>query len=95
MFVGALSTNLQGAAFYTHMIGQQTGFTPSKLIVMSAHAHIYRDHFSFVEEYLERSEINSPVLNLTTAKTIYDYGLDNFSLSDYNPHPSMKIPISV
>ena len=95
MFVGALSTNLQGAAFYTHMIGQQTGFTPSKLIVMSAHAHIYRDHFSFVEEYLDRSEVNSPVLNLTTAKTIYDYGLDNFSLSDYNPHPSMKIPISV
>ena len=40
LFVGALSTNLQGAAFYTYMIGQQTGFHPNKLIVCSAHAHI-------------------------------------------------------
>lgn len=95
IFVGALSTNLQGAAFYTYMLGQLCGFTPSKLIVMSAHAHVYFDHFSFVEEYLQREEINSPILKLEKAETIYDYKLDNFDLIDYNPLPRMKIPISV
>ncbi len=95
LFVGALSTNLQGAAFYTHMIGQQTGFAPSKLIVVSAHAHIYHNHFPFVKEYLGRPEVNSPILNLEKRESIYDYTLDDFELSDYNPLERMKIPIAV
>lgn len=95
MFVGALSTNLQGAAFYTYMLAQQCGFTPSKLIVMSAHAHIYKDHFRFVEEYLSREEVNSPILKLNKRDSIYDYTLEDFELEDYNPLEKMKIPISV
>jgi thymidylate synthase len=95
MFVGAGSTNLQGAAFYTYMLGQLCGFTPSKLIVISAHAHIYKDHFPFVEEYLSREEVDSPILTLEKVETIYDYKLDNFELVEYNPLPRMKIPISV
>lgn len=95
MFVGALSTNLQGAAFYTYMIGQQTGFSPSKLIVMSAHAHIYKNHFPFIEDYLSRKEVNSPILKLNKKDSIYDYSLEDFELLDYNPLEKMKIPISV
>jgi len=95
MFVGALSTNLQGAAFYTYMLSQICGFTPSKLIVMSAHAHCYNNHFSFIEEYLGRKEVNSPILKLNRKESIYDYNLDDFELDDYNPLEKMKIPISV
>lgn len=95
LFIGALSTNLQGAAFYTHMIGQQTGFTPSKLIVVSAHAHIYSNHFKFVEEYLSRPEVDSPILKLNKRDNIYDYTLDDFELLEYNPLQKMKIPIAV
>ncbi len=95
MFVGALSTNLQGAAFYTYMLGQICGFAPSKLIVMSAHAHIYKDHFPFVKEYLSREEVNSPILKLNKRESIYDYSLEDFELFDYKPLEKMKIPISV
>jgi thymidylate synthase len=95
MFVGALSTNLQGAAFYTYMLGQICGFTPSKLIVMSAHAHIYKDHFPFVEEYLNREEVNSPILKLNKKESIYDYTLEDFELLDYKPLEKMKVPVSV
>lgn len=95
MFVGALSTNLQGATFYTYMLSQICGFTPSKLIVMSAHAHIYKDHFPFLEEYLSRTEVDSPVLHLNKKDSMYDYTLSDFELSEYNPLERMKIPISV
>lgn len=95
MFVGALSTNLQGAAFYTYMISQQTGFTPSKLIVMSAHAHCYSNHFDGIKTYLEREEVNSPILKLNQRNSIYDYTLEDFELEDYNPHPSIKVAIAV
>lgn len=95
MFVGALSTNLQGAAFYTYMLCQQTGFTPSKLIVMSAHAHCYSNHFDNIAEYLSRDEVASPILHLNNRDSIYDYTLDDFELSDYNPHSSMKVSVAV
>lgn len=95
MFVGAGSTNLQGAAFYTHMFAQQTGFTPSKLIVMSAHAHIYHNHFDAVKEYLSRKEPNSPILKLRKRDSIYDYTADDFELEDYNPLPSIKVQVAV
>jgi thymidylate synthase len=94
-FVGAGSTNLQGAAFYTHMIGQQTGFTPSKLIVISAHAHVYHNHFDAAKEYLSREEVNSPILKLNKKESIYDYTLDDFELEDYNPLPRIKVEIAV
>jgi thymidylate synthase len=94
-FVGAGSTNLQGAAFYTYMIAQQTGFTPSKLIVMSAHAHVYSNHINAVKEYLSREEVNSPILKLNKRDSIYDYTADDFELEDYNPLPKIKVEISV
>jgi thymidylate synthase len=95
LFVGAGSTNLQGAAFYTYMIGQQTGFTPSKLIVMSAHAHVYHNHFDAAKEYLSRKEVNSPILKLNKRTSIYDYTLDDFELEDYNPHSRIKVEIAI
>lgn len=95
MFVGLGSTNLQGATFYTYMLSQLCGFLPSKLIVMSAHAHCYKDHFPFIEEYLSREERDSPILQLNAKESIYDYTLDDFELSGYNPLPRMRIPISV
>lgn len=95
MFVGALSTNLQGAAFYTYMFGQQAGFTPSKLIVVSAHAHIYHNHFDAVKEYLSRDEPNSPILKLNKRESIYDYTADDFTLEDYNPLPKIKVEVAV
>lgn len=94
-FVGNLSTNLQGAAFYTYMICQQTGFFPSKLIHTSGHFHAYHNHFEFIDEYLKRPEVDSPILNLNKRDSIYDYTLDDFELSEYNPLPKMKIPIAV
>lgn len=95
MFVGALSTNLQGAAFYTHMIAQQTEFKPSKLIVMSAHAHIYHNHFDGVDEYLSREKPNSPILVLNRCGSIYDYTAADFTLSDYNPLPKITVDVAV
>jgi thymidylate synthase len=94
-FIGNLSTNLQGAAFYTYMIAQQTGFTPSKLIHCGAHFHIYNNHFEAVREYLERDKPNSPILILNKRDSIYDYTSDDFTLEDYNPLPSMKLEIAV
>jgi len=94
-FVGALSTNLQGATFYTYMLAQQCNMTPSKLIFTSGHFHLYNNHIPLVKEYLNRDAPNSPILKLNKRNSIYEYTADDFVLEDYNPLSSMKVPIAI
>lgn len=94
-FVGALSTNLQGAAFYTYMIAQQVGMNPCKINFISGNFHIYNNHIPLVEEYLNRPIVSSPKLILNKKYSIYDYSADDFVLEDYNPLGKMEVPISV
>lgn len=94
-FIGNLSTNLQGAAFYTYMIAQQVGMKPSKLIHCSGHFHIYHNHLEGLREYLGRPKPPSPILHLKGAPSIYDYGPDNFVLEDYNPLGPIKLEVAV
>ena len=95
MFVGNLSTNLQGTAFYTYMIAQQVGMKPSKIIHCSGHAHVYLDHISLVEEYLARPIVKSPKLILNKKDSIYDYTIDDFVLEEYDPLEKMKVPVAI
>lgn len=94
-FVGALTTNLQGAAFYTHMLAQQVGMNPHTLTFSSGHFHIYHNHIPFVEEYLSRDIPDSPILVLNKRGSMYDYTSDDFALESYNPLPKMTVPIAV
>jgi thymidylate synthase len=94
-FVGALSTNLQGAAFYTYMIAQQVNMNPKTLTFNSGHFHIYLNHIPLVVEYLNRPVVNSPILLLNKKNSIYEYNSDDFSLIDYNPLEKMNVPIAI
>lgn len=94
-FVGALTTNLQGAAIYTHMIAQQVGMTPHTLTFASGHFHIYHNHIELVKEYLNRDIPVSPILVLNKRNSIYDYTIEDFKLEEYNPLPKMSVPIAV
>ena len=94
-FVGNLSTNLQGAAFLTYMIGQQVGMLPKTLTHTSGNFHIYNNHIEQVKEYLQRDKPSSPILKLNRRRSIYDYTADDFKLLDYRPKARMKIKVAV
>lgn len=94
-FVGAGSTNLQGAAFYTYMLAQQVGMKPKELTFISGHFHIYNNHIDLIKEYLDRDQPNSPILKLNKKDSMYEYTADDFVLEDYSPLNRMKVPIAV
>lgn len=94
-FVGALSTNLQGASFYTYMIAQQVGMKPNKINFVSGNFHIYNNHINLVKEYINRPIVKSPKLLLNKKQSIYDYVADDFVLEEYSPLEKMEVPISI
>ncbi len=90
--------NIASYALLTMMIAQVTGLQCGDFIWSSGDTHIYKNHFEQVKLQLSRiddirampkMEINSGV------KSIFDFKREDFDLTDYNPHPSIKGEIAV
>lgn len=91
-----LPFNLFGAALLTRMIAQQTGLEPGELVWMGGDTHLYLNHAHLIEEQLGREPRGRPKLEITRpAPSIFDYGIEDFAVSDYDPHPPIKAPVAV
>ena len=95
MPVGVAFNLIQYASFLL-MIAQLMDYTPRELIYTVSDAHIYESQYPLVEELLKREPRALPTVTLDpTIKDIMDFRPEHFTVTDYNPHPSMKIPTPV
>ncbi len=94
-FPVGVPANIQFYSALCYMLAQQTGYTPYQFIHHCEDAHIYVDQVDQVKEYLSREAKPSPVLKLNKADSIFGYKMDDFVIEDYNPHPSIRIPVAV
>ena len=62
----------------------------------SGDLHIYSNHFEQVTEQLSRDTRPLPKLIIKRKITsIEDICFEDFEITDYNPHPSIKAPIAI
>lgn len=87
--------NIQFYSALCMMLAQQTGYTPYQFIHHTEDAHIYVDQIDAVKKYLDREPKPSPVLKLNKADNIFSYKMDDFVIENYDPHPSLKVPVAV
>lgn len=94
--IGVPSNMVQYAAL-TMMLAQATGYEPGTYIHTISDAHIYVDQVPAVEKILEREPRPFPTMKLKTDnKDIFKFRVEDFELSDYNPHPGIKdIPVAI
>lgn len=95
--VGVPSNITQYAAL-AMMIAHVTGTELYEYVHSFSDAHIYVDQIPVVEQMLERESRVFPTMELNTAgkDSIFDFTKDDFSLSDYDPHPGIKnIPVAI
>lgn len=94
--VGVPSNMIQYAALLLAM-ATITGYEPYEYIHSFSDAHIYVDQIPNVEEILKRESRPFPTVEITRdVEDLFSFRKDDFSLSDYNPHPAMKeIPVAV
>jgi len=88
--------NIASYALFTLMMAQVCGLQPGEFIHTFGDAHIYNNHFEQVELQLSRPPKPLPKMVLNPeVKDIFEFTYEDFSLSDYDPHPHIKGIVAV
>lgn len=88
--------NIASYSILTMMIAQVCGLMPGEFIHTLGDAHIYSNHLDQVKLQLSRAPRPMPRLSLNPlVKNIFDFKYEDFTLLDYNPHPSIKADVAI
>jgi thymidylate synthase len=88
--------NIASYALLTLMMAQVTGFKPGEFIHTFGDAHLYLNHLEQAGLQLTRSPRPLPRMQINPAiRSIFDFKLEDFALSGYEPHPHIKAAVAV
>jgi thymidylate synthase len=88
--------NIASYALLTLMMAQVTGLAPGAFIHSLGDAHLYLNHLEQARLQLSRSPRPLPTMRLNPAVTdIFAFRYEDFTLSDYDPHPHIKAEVAV
>jgi len=91
-----LPFNLWGAALFTRMLAQQCDLEPGELVWMGGDTHLYLNHADLVETQLARQPSGQPVMGISRRPaSMFDYAIEDFSVSDYTPQAPLSAPVAV
>ena len=71
---------------------------PKRFIHSFGDAHIYKNSIDQVKEQISRSPKSPPRLVMPTINSIddlKDFGIDDYILQDYEPHPPIKAKMAI
>ncbi|MDD3799664.1 MAG: thymidylate synthase [Novosphingobium sp.] len=91
-----LPFNLWGGALFIRMLAQQAGLEPGELVWMGGDTHLYLNHAPLVEEQLGREPSGQARMDIVrTPESIFDYRIEDFEVSGYEPQAPIKAPVAV
>ena len=87
--------NIASYALLTMMIAKECGLEAGDFVHTLGDAHLYLNHLEQAQEQLLREPRKLPKMHLRDGvKSIFDYTYDDFELEGYDPHPTIKAPLS-
>lgn len=95
MFLG-VPFNIASYALLLQMLAHVTGYEPGDFIHTIGDAHIYSNHMDQVELQLSRMPKQLPIMKIKReVSSIFDFTYDDFELTGYEPHPTIKGDVAV
>jgi thymidylate synthase len=88
--------NIASYALLTMMMAQVCGYEAGDFIHTFGDAHIYNNHIEQVELQLSRECRPLPTMSINKdVKDIFGFNFDDFTLTNYNPHPHIKGAVAI
>jgi thymidylate synthase len=88
--------NLASYALLVHMIAQQCNLEPGDFVWTGGDVHLYSNHLEQANIQLTREPYPMPTLIIKRKPdSIFDYRFEDFEITNYQAHPSIKAPIAV
>ena len=88
--------NIASYSLLTLMIAQCCGLQAGEFIHTFGDAHLYLNHLDQAREQLIREPKTLPSMTLNPqVKHIFDFRYEDFTLSNYDPHPPIQAPVAV
>ena len=87
--------NIVSYALLTMMIAQECGLQAGEFVHTLGDTHLYLNHMEQVDEQLSRTPRTLPTMRLNPdVKSVFDFKYEDFALEGYDPHPTIKAPMS-
>ena len=88
--------NIASYSFLTHLLAKHCDLEASEFVYHIGNAHIYDDHLEPLKEQINRVPKPFPKLELCEKReNIEDYNLEDFKISDYEYHETIKMKMRV
>jgi thymidylate synthase len=87
--------NIASYALLTMMIAKVVGLKPGDFVHTLGDAHLYLNHVDQAELQLTREPLTLPTMTVAAKSGLFDYRLEDFALSGYEPWPHIKAPVAV
>jgi len=95
LFLG-VPFNIASTALLTYIIANITGKKPGKIRIIIGDAHIYENHIDVVKQQIAREIRELPTLDIkNTHEKPEQYDEEDFEITDYKPHPTLKAEMVV
>ena len=97
MFLG-VPFNIASYSLLTHMFAQILNLKPAEFVWTGGDCHIYKNHFTQVEEQVKRKPKSPPTLlmpKITKIEDIIGSTPKDYKLLGYSPMDSIKAPMAV
>ncbi|NBQ47053.1 MAG: thymidylate synthase [Sphingobacteriia bacterium] len=88
--------NIASYALLTMMVAQVCGLEVGEFIHTLGDAHLYTNHLEQSRLQLSRDFRPLPKMKINPAITsLFDFRIEDFSLTDYDPHPHIKAAVAI
>ncbi len=88
--------NIASYALLTLMVAQVCGLKPGEFVHTLGDAHLYLNHLEQADLQLARQPYPAPQMQLNPAvDSLFQFKYEDFTLKNYQAHPSIAAPIAV